>query len=73
MKGIRATTDIQKDEIITRLSKLWRENPKLRLGQLIGNVYRANESLYYIEDFSLIEGLERFYEDEEEKKTEEFF
>lgn len=32
----RAVTDLEKDEILTRLRKAWEANPALRLGQLIG-------------------------------------
>lgn len=58
MKG-RAITGAQKEKIILKLLSLWKKRPELRLGQLIGN-YLESE-LYYIEDFDLIERLEKSY------------
>jgi hypothetical protein len=57
----RAETAEEKAEVLQRLLKLWQENPDLRLGQLIGNFY-GDLDLYNAEDFSLLDGLESFYE-----------
>ena len=46
--------------ILGRLEKIWKNNPDLRLGQLILNV--INESiLYYLEDDVIITEIENFY------------
>jgi hypothetical protein len=62
----RANTAEQKRQVIERLYVLWAENPKMRLGQLIGNMYSSTDpggnNMYYAEDFELIEELEGFYE-----------
>lgn len=55
----RANTLEEKNLILIRLAALWKKRPELRLGQLIGN-YLESE-LYYIEDFDLIEKLEKAY------------
>ncbi len=57
----RANTSKEKAAIILRLGVLWGRNPELRLGQLINNCVE-NEEIYYIEDFDLIEKLEKAYE-----------
>ena len=62
----RANTPEQKQEIINRLHALWLQYPELRLGQLILNYFRAD--FYYIEDFDLIEKLEKHYAREDESK-----
>ncbi len=65
----RAKTDMEKQEIIERLFILWTkgDNYHLRFGQLIGNVIRDEAVLYNIEDFDLIEKLEKGYEKNEGK------
>ena len=46
--------------ILGRFEKIWKNNPDLRLGQLILNV--INESiLYYLEDDVIITEIENFY------------
>lgn len=46
--------------ILGKLEKIWKNNPDLRLGQLILNV--INESiLYYLEDDVIITEIENFY------------
>jgi uncharacterized protein YihD (DUF1040 family) len=48
--------------IITRLEKLWKKHPELRLSQLIGNLYPKNGlDPYYIEDDDFITNLECWY------------
>jgi hypothetical protein len=56
----RAVTKEQKEEILNRLGVLWLDNPELRLGQLIKNVYK--EDFYSVEDYEFIEKLEEYYE-----------
>ena len=58
MFSYRARTPEQKLDIIERLYEVWLAHPGLRLGQLIANVYRDP---YYIEDYDLVETLERRY------------
>lgn len=60
----RATTDVKKDEIMERLIKLWKDNPNLRLGQLIGNVFHYPSGIdpYHWEDFDFIKVLEEYYD-----------
>lgn len=64
----RATDASQKEEVLERLLELWKANPALRLGQLIGNVYHSNDRggvmLYYAEDFPLLTALEEAYKGE---------
>ena len=65
----RANTIKQKQEVIKRLLDLWITYPELRLGQLIENVcgnngydgYNDIHNLYFVEDYDLIETLEKFY------------
>lgn len=54
----RATTDEQKRNVVERVYALWIAHPELRLGQLLGNVFRE---MYYVEDIELVQTLERFY------------
>lgn len=56
----RAITEEQKLEVLERLKALWLNNPELRLGQLIRNVYK--EDFYSEEDFDFINKLEQYYE-----------
>jgi hypothetical protein len=61
----RAENAAQKQEIMERLLEVWKKNPQLRLGQLIGNIYHSNDrggvSLYYAEDYALLTALEEGY------------
>jgi hypothetical protein len=41
------------------LRKIWKKNPELRFGQLIGNI---NADLYYVKDKQLMKDLGGFYE-----------
>jgi hypothetical protein len=71
----RAIDDSQKQEILERLLEVWKANPFLRLGQLIGNVYHSTDrggvSLYYQEDFPLVTSLEEAYREvEDDDKTD---
>ena len=49
--------------ILMRLEALWRTQPDLRLGQLIGNVYNYSygQDPYFDEDAKFIKKLEEFY------------
>ena len=63
MTSDRATTLEKKKQILVRLYRIWKENPDLRLSQLIENVYpHDNKCMYHIEDFPFIEELEEHYE-----------
>ncbi len=48
------------DPLMKRLTAVWRQNPELRLGQLIGNALNSNVDLYYVEDDKLINELELY-------------
>lgn len=63
----RAQTDEQKERVITRLLAVWKENPVLRLGQLIVN---AHPLPYYIEDEFLIARIEHFYRQLQERNDD---
>jgi uncharacterized protein YihD (DUF1040 family) len=41
------------DRILKRVEEIWKENPDLRLTQLIMNVLALNVDPYYIEDDTL--------------------
>lgn len=58
----RANLSPQKREIIERLYILWEENPELRFGQLLGNLYPGDTQMYYTEDYELVANLEALYE-----------
>lgn len=71
----RATTDEQKKEILEDLLSIWKENPDLRLTQLIGNVYPCGPDdmdghddpyFVYAEDYDFINEISAFYAPEEE-------
>lgn len=63
--GRRALTPEQKKEILDRLLKLWLsgDNHYLRLGQLVNNYLHEGDRLYHIEDYDLIEELEKKYDE----------
>lgn len=60
---MRADTNKRKEEIINHLLQLWKNNPELRLGQLIGNFYHYPSGIdpYFDEDDIFISNLEGFY------------
>lgn len=50
------------DGILKVVGKYWKENPDLRLGQLILNVaYGTGCEPYYIEDKDIIDLLKKYY------------
>lgn len=57
----RALTDKQKSEVMERLLAVWVANPKLRLMQLLGNVYKGQDP-YSVEDFDMLNDVEGTYE-----------
>lgn len=59
----RATNDAKKREIVERLLELWKKNPSMRLGQLIGNCshYPSGVDPYHWEDYDFISILEEYY------------
>lgn len=63
----RAHTPEQKWEVIERLYMLWVENPDYCLGQLIANIYKDP---YNVEDFDLIDTLERRYNEIEKARKQ---
>lgn len=52
-------------KILERLRVIWEQNPDMRLGQLIENVFPNTEfdyiSAYFLEDEPFIKELENFY------------
>lgn len=47
------------DEIIERLTKVWKKHPNMRLGQMIMNAeFYAKVSLFFVEDENLVESVE---------------
>lgn len=67
MMDRRAVTEEQKAEILNRLLTAWLAFPEQRLGQLIENYYgrvspldvSRPPDLYHIEDYDLVENIER--------------
>ena len=49
-------------QILEEIKKIWEKYPDMRLGQLIGNVFR-DPTLYYVEDQGLVDGLKDLYEE----------
>ena len=49
------------DKILGLIKLIWKNNPYLRLGQLLGNCFEATEDLYYTEDDELEKGLIEAY------------
>jgi len=46
--------------ILSKLEQIWKENPDMRLGQLIVNAARpetANSSIFHIEDEEMLQGI----------------
>lgn len=70
MANKRAKTVEEKREVIVELFHIWNDGDHkyLRLGQLIGNIIRTEQELYNIEDFDLIEKLEKGYKDNGKNK-----
>lgn len=48
------------EPLLKKIGEIWRENPDLRLCQLIGNCFAAGDH-YYREDSVLSEALDRTY------------
>ena len=48
------------DNILERLKVVWKENPDLRLGQLLLAVIKMDR-LFYIEDETLMQALENYF------------
>lgn len=66
----RAKTATEKKQIILRLHKLWLKNPHMRLTQLMENVFHHSSTdhcFYFVEDFDLLDKLEEYYKEKEEK------
>lgn len=48
------------DKVLKAIKEIWELYPDLRLGQLIGNVFR-DPHLYYVEDKEMVEALQQVY------------
>ena len=55
------------DKILDDIKKIWKENPDLRLGQLLCNVV-PESIIYYVEDDTMIQAVNKFYGHEEGEK-----
>lgn len=49
-------------KILEDLKNIWSKNPDLRLCQLLLNLVVDGNSLYYVEDESLIQALKEMYD-----------
>lgn len=49
------------DKVLAAIGDAWKQNPDLRLGQLLLNVYK-DPALYYIEDDQLANDVKRYYD-----------
>ncbi len=57
------------EPMLETIKEIWKENPDLRLGQLLCNA--VPESLiYYIEDEALIEAVKKYYKNLERETNE---
>lgn len=50
------------DEILELIGNIWRENPDLRLCQLIANCFHKGEDIYYKYDADLVDALLERYQ-----------
>lgn len=48
-------------DVLQELKLIWEKNPDLRLTQLILNLQKLDNDLYYVEDDALIEQLKKSY------------
>lgn len=46
---------------LNEIRAIWMDNPDMRLGQLLCNVFR-DPALYYVEDEDLIKALKTYYQ-----------
>lgn len=54
--------DVSKiSKTLNEIEKIWNENPDLRLGQLILNLFLTPYSLYFVEDEDLVDKLKEYY------------
>ncbi len=59
----RATLDLQKKEVISKILNVWLSNPNLRLGQLLVNAMSdpsIKTDIFFIEDYDLLKLVEEF-------------
>lgn len=63
---MRADTPEKKIEFLNSLLEVWINNPQLRFGQLIGNVYNyaSGKDPYYEEDDVFIQKIMEAYSEE---------
>ena len=47
---------------LKEIERIWKNNPDLRLGQLLLNIVSNANILYYVEDNELIKGLKEMYD-----------
>ena len=47
---------------LKEVERIWKNNPDLRLGQLLLNLVANANSLYYVEDDILIKALQEVYD-----------
>ena len=46
-------------EILSELEKVWKQNPDIRLGQLLINVTKITD-IFYVEDTEMLEKLKEY-------------
>lgn len=47
---------------LLEIERIWKNNPDLRLGQLLLNIVSDANILYYVEDNELIKALQKMYD-----------
>ena len=55
------------EEVLYKLGKLWKTVPDWRLGQLLYNLkqnVKPDSDIYYLEDYNLVEQIDKMLEDE---------
>lgn len=55
------------DKVLDVVKQAWVKNPDLRFGQLILNLTTNANALYYVEDDTMIEALEKAYDIKRDK------
>lgn len=55
------------DKVLDVVKQAWAKNPDLRFGQLILNLTTNANALYYVEDDTMIEALEKAYDIKRDK------
>lgn len=62
MSEKRAATPEAKREVVDRIFTAWIKAPQLRLGQLLTAAISPTQAVFYVEDWPLVEAVERMVE-----------